>query len=96
MDQLSITDISNVPEEINNIISGKIDLICGRRGAKAMTKLSAKAVTKTGKQELLVLLHPHEPTCTSPTCTFYYHIKGQPLRCFECTRVKKVEQFILS
>lgn len=94
MNQIWTEDPERIREEIEFLITNKIDLICGRRGTNNLTKLSIKGTGESKVGELLILFHPHEPTCKSGTCVFYYHIKGHPLRFFEVERVKQVNKLL--
>ena len=79
---------------MTRLIEEGIKIICGRRGTKNLTKLSVKGIVRGEDGDLLILFHPHEPTCSSSSCTFYYHPKGEQLRCFETVRVKKADQYL--
>jgi hypothetical protein len=94
MKDLWTEDAETIQKEMDSLVENKIQLICGRRGSENITKLPAVGKTVTKNGSVLVLLHPHEPTCSSETCTFYYNSKGNPLRVFECKRVKKAENFV--
>jgi len=87
-------DAETIRQEIEFLIENKISLVCGRKGLEQMAKLPISGITVSNNGPLLILYHPHEPTCSSKRCTFYYHVKGNPLRVFECNRIKKVEKFV--
>ena len=94
MKELFTNDPRIIAEEMNSLVENKVNLICGRRGAKDLTLLTVKGKTTSSASDVLVISHPHEPSCNSPTCVFFYHIKGSLLRCFEVERVKKVDAFL--
>lgn len=94
MNQIWTEDPELIRQEIELLIANKVDLICGRRGAGNLTKLSIKGTGQSKAGDLIILYHPHEPTCKSNSCVYYYHIKGQPLRFFEVERVKQVNKLL--
>ncbi len=94
MKNLWTEDAETIRQEIDFLIENKIALICGRTGLEKMTKLPISGITISNNVPLLILFHPQEPSCSIKKCTFYYHIKGNPLRVFECTRIKKVDKFV--
>ena len=87
-------DAETIHKEVDFLVEHKIELVCARRGSADITKLTVVGKANSKNGPLFVLLHPHEPTCSSETCTFYYHSKGSPLRVFECKRAKKAEKFV--
>lgn len=94
MNQIWTEDPALIREEIEFLIANKIDLICGRRGTNNLTKLALKGTGESKVGDLIILFHPHEPTCQSNSCVFYYHKQGFPLRFFEVERVKKVNKLL--
>lgn len=94
MKEIWLEDAESIQQEMESLVEQKMELICGRTGKEITTKLKlvGKTTTKTGP--LFILLHPHDPTCGSEECTFFYHSRGNPLRVFECKRVKKAENFV--
>lgn len=94
MKELWTEDAETIQNEMDSLVKNKVELICGRRINENITRLPVvgKATTKNGP--IFILLHPHEPTCSTDTCFFYYHNKGNPLRVFQCKRVKKAEAFV--
>jgi len=96
MKTLLTDDIDQIHDEFDRLIQAKTRLFCVRRikDNLALGELYVQATTKVGGDDLLVLYHPHTPSCTSPTCLFYYHTKGQPLRFFESPRVKKADKYL--
>ena len=87
-------DPETIEKEIDSLVESKTELICGRRGAEKIKKFAVVGKTTIKERQAFILLHPDEPTCSSGTCLFYYHSKGQPLRVFECKRIKKAENFV--
>lgn len=94
MKNLWTDDADTIRQEIEFLIENKISLICGRRGLERMAKLPISGITISNNVPLLILYHPHEPSCSFNKCIFYYHVKGNPLRVFECTRIKKADKFV--
>nr|MBF0221803.1 PilZ domain-containing protein [Desulfobulbaceae bacterium] len=94
MGSVGLEEIENIKNEIDSMVKEKVQLLCARRGLKTECRLSVKTTSKSGATEILIVNHPHEPTCSASKCTFYYHREGQPLRCFECERLKKVKTYI--
>jgi len=94
MKQLWTEDAEMIRQEMDLIVQEKIRLFCIRRSVQNMKKLIAHGITQTEAGPLLILDHPHEPTCSQSTCNYYYHRKGQPLRCFECVKGKRVETYL--
>lgn len=94
MKELFTDDPLLIKQEIDALVANKVQLICGRRGGAELKKLPAVAKSKAGGTDLLVLFHPHEPTCDVSTCEFFYRVSGSPLRCFEAVRVKKAADFL--
>ena len=94
MKHLWLEDELQIRIELNRIIEERVSLVCGWRGVKNLTKLAVKGLVKAEENEIVVLSHPHEPTCSSPTCTFYYHLEGESLKCFEVVRRKKVDRYL--
>jgi hypothetical protein len=84
-----------IRREIDILVQEKTALVCGRRGLKNVLRIPvvAKTAATTGGV-ILVLHHPHEPSCKSGSCMFYYHRPGNPLRYFECVRVKKAGDYV--
>lgn len=87
-------DVATIRQEIDTLVQEKTGLVCGRRGLKNITRLVVIAKTEVRDSTIFVLLHPHEPSCGSDTCTFYYHRPGFPLRFFACRRVKKAGDYV--
>ncbi len=94
MKELWSDDSSVIEQEIQFLIEENKKLICGRRGPGDIKKLSVKCITKTKNGKLLVIHHPHEPTCDQKACLFYYQKKKNNLRLFECEKEKKVDNFL--
>jgi len=94
MKELWSDDNSVIAQEIQFLIDNKIQLICGRRGPNNMKRLRVKGTTKSKADMLLVLHHPHEPTCKKSTCLFYFQKKKNNLRYFECEKAKKAGDFL--
>lgn len=94
MKEIWTEDAETIQKEMDSLVENKIELICGRRRDKNILRLPVvgKATATTGF--IFIVFHPHEPSCSSETCIFYYHSKGNPLRVFECKRVKKAEKFV--
>ncbi len=88
-------DVETIRQEIDLLVHNKTELICGRRGLRNINRypVVAKTTMKSGVG-IFVLFHPQAPSCNSDTCAFYYHRPGNPLRFFECTRVKKAEKYV--
>nr|MBF0223497.1 PilZ domain-containing protein [Desulfobulbaceae bacterium] len=87
-------DVETIRREIDLLVQGKTGLVCARRGLKNSTRLPAVAKTSASSGEIFVLHHPHEPSCNSDTCTFYYHRQGNPIRFFTCKRIKKAGGYV--
>lgn len=83
-------DVETIRREIDLLVQGKTGLVCARRGLKNNMRLPAIAKTSASSGELLVLHHPHEPSCNSDTCTFYYHRQGNPIRFFPASGSKRL------
>lgn len=83
-----------IKQEIDSLAATKTDLVCGRRGRQDVKKLGTAGKTQTKAGSVFVLHHPHDPTCASDTCTFYYHDRGKQLRFFETKRLRKAEKFM--
>lgn len=94
MKQLWIDDQKLIGAEIERLIQQKIPLFCLRPDRKETAKLLISGTTCQKNQTMLVLNHPHQPTCNKPTCLFYYHFANEPLRLFECHRVKKIDKYL--
>jgi len=96
MKTLLTDDANKIQDELGQLIQAKARLFCVRRVKEnlALGQLYALAITHAGSDDLLVLHHPHEPSCASPTCMFYYHRQGKPLRYFESVRVKKAQRYL--
>jgi len=87
-------DAETIQQEMATLVDNKTELMCGRRNSETITKLPMIGKTLTKNGPIFIVLHPHEPSCSTDTCTFYYHTKGNPLRAFDCKRVKKAENFV--
>jgi hypothetical protein len=94
MKELWTDNPQTIAHEIDSLIEKKADIFCGRGGKKEIKKLLLMAKSKSQIGDLLVVHHPHEPSCTNGKCLYYYHVKGNPLRCFEAERVKKVKDLL--
>lgn len=94
MRELWTDDPLTIVKEIDSLIEKKAELFCGRGGKKEIKRLSLMAKSKTPAGDLLVVHHPHEPSCANGTCLYYYRGTGSPLRCFEAERVKKVKDLM--
>ena len=95
MKQVWTEEKSKIYSEITDIVSGKIGLYCVRGNVRRKKRLRVSGTTDladTGK--LLILHHPHDPTCSKESCHFYYHKAGAPLRCFECVRTKRAADYM--
>lgn len=94
MKEIWTEDAATIQKEIDYLVDHKIELICGRRSNEIISKLPVVGKTSTKNSSIFILLHPNEPTCSSETCIFYYHRKGNPLRVIECKRVKKAANLV--
>lgn len=94
MKELWTDDPLTIAQEIDSLVERKAEVFCGRGGKKEIKKLVLMATSKTPAGELLVVHHPHEPSCSVGTCLYYYRSKGSPLRCFEAERVKKAKDLL--
>jgi|GEM_PF-6412920 len=94
MKDLWIEDEAAIQQEVDSLVQNKVELLCGRRGASNVTKLPVIGKTLTKSGPVFILLHPHEPSCDSESCVFYYHSKGNPLRVFECKRLKQADKYV--
>ena len=88
MKHLWLEDEDKIRIEMNRLIKKQISIICGRRGTRSPIKLTAKGIVSGEDGDLLILSHPHEPTCSSQACHYYYHPEGEQLRYFEAARSK--------
>jgi hypothetical protein len=95
MKHLFTDDPQIINKELSSLIESGGHLICGRGGTKNFKKLALKGKVKSAVGELMVIDHPHEPTCSSQTCLFYYHTKENHLRCFETERIKKSNNLLV-
>ena len=94
MRRLWTDDSEKIHAEVELLIQNKSTLFCMRHRKNEVRKLYVTGTTNSGGSELLVVNHPHEPSCDKPTCVFYYHLEDSPLRYFELTRVKKVDKYL--
>lgn len=82
-----------IQEEIESLIAERIPLICARRGTKDPKRLVINKISRSSTGEILVVNHPHSPTCNVKTCLFYYQKKKNSLRALECEQVKYLNGF---
>jgi hypothetical protein len=94
MKQLWTEDTAEIENELIQIIDKNARLFCFKAGSKVVKKLSVQGTAAKSKTKLLVLYHPHEPTCAKDTCMFYYHLPGRTIKFFEAPRVKRVDKFL--
>lgn len=90
MKELWSDDNLTIKKEIQFLIEEKIALICARAGFKNLKRLAINKMVSTKTGELLIVNHPHAPSCSSNSCSFYYQKKNNSLRMFECEKVKLV------
>lgn len=95
MKYLFTNDPQVISKEIATLIESEGHVICSKDGTKNFKKLAVKGKISSPVGELFVINHPHEPTCASDTCLFYYHTKGNSLRCFETQRVSKSNNLLV-
>jgi len=93
MKKLWSDDSLIIQEEIESLIAEKIPLICARRGTKDLKHLTINKISRSDAGKILVVNHPHSPTCNAKSCLFYYQKKKNSLRALECEQVKYLTGF---